>query len=174
MITTSEAVIKTVCQPTSVAEGLQIADQLIKELSTTAGIGLAANQINIHKRVFVLSIPDDENSLYLTTKHINPVIHSLYEPHLFNSEGCLSYPDTVITTIRYNQATVSDLLRPEPYTLRGIHAVAFQHELDHLDGKTMFESKPKEIGPNSRCPCKSGKKFKACCRLALAKKGVSI
>jgi uncharacterized protein YecA (UPF0149 family) len=55
---------------------------------------------------------------------------------------------------------------------RNIEAIAVQHEIDHMDGKTLFDCEIKEVGQqiisdkigrNELCPCGSGKKYKKCC-----------
>jgi peptide deformylase len=93
------------------------------------GAGLAANQIGVNLRIFVLNI--DGMRVY-----INPEILHSESLAPFFGEGCLSFPNEIICTRRYEKITIwAD--NCETRELEGLEAIAFQHELDHLDGITM-------------------------------------
>lgn len=153
----------------SVAEALSIVDQLTAELDKTTGIGLAANQIGIHKKVFIISVPetildDGKPCTYTIKMHFaNPQIVKLEEPIYFSNEGCLSFPEERCNTVRFNKVIIRDLLSAEGRELHGLRAVVAQHELDHVFGITMHKRKQNAIDSNDPCPCRSGKKFKKCC-----------
>ncbi len=155
MIITSEKDLRQVCESVSLEEGKKIAKQLSDVLEKTSnGVALAAPQIGIYKRVFVVKTHTGIQSF------INPVIVHKSNPFINYQEGCLSFPGKRIDTIRYNNVGVQDDLNGEQlYT--NFAAVAVQHEYYHLDGKLMFDfQKPK---PYEKCFCESGNKFKFCC-----------
>ncbi|SFP87820.1 peptide deformylase [Nitrosomonas cryotolerans] len=115
---------------------------LIKDMAETMysapGIGLAATQVDVHKRVIVIDISDTHNQL-LTL--INPEIvassgESDYE------EGCLSVPGVYGKVRRAESVTVQALdIEGNPFVLDadGLLAVCIQHEMDHLTGKVFVE-----------------------------------
>ena len=86
--------------------------------------------------------------------------HNLME---FDNEGCLSFPGKIITTKRYNEIMITDLLRPNGIVATGLEAVVIQHEIGHTFGEIMFDyqiTRPKSR--NLKCWCNSGKKYKKC------------
>tara|TARA_Y100001973_G_C5104672_1_gene284496 strand:- start:319 stop:927 length:609 start_codon:yes stop_codon:yes gene_type:complete len=152
MITKDLKELKTPCEPcSSVEEGQEIAVKLLEELNKDKnGIGLAANQIGINKRVCVVNVKEP---IVL----INPVIESK-SPEVFAfAEGCLSFPDTVIKTIRHKSVTITadnhtgklhfgvwnehneDGYNKEDKLNYALECACVQHEIDHLDGITMFD-----------------------------------
>lgn len=113
--------------------------QLVRDMAETMydapGIGLAAPQIGVHQRVIVIDIAGSEEPPDLITA-INPVIvHA--EGETFEEEGCLSVPKYAANVRRHAKIVVKGLNgEGEETTWRaeGLLAVAFQHEIDHLDG----------------------------------------
>jgi len=95
------------------------------------GLGLAANQIGSNLRVFVLNF----NGMRV---YANPEIVEQEGEFIFDGEGCLSFPGEIYCTRRFNRIKICSDSRPDEI-LTGIEAVAFQHELDHLDGITMHK-----------------------------------
>ena len=104
------------------------------------GIGLAATQVNVHKRVIVIDVSDDRTDPKI---FINPEFEIKDNKSLFSfSEGCLSIPG-------YNE----EITRPDKILLKwqdvngkfheeepeGILTVCIQHEIDHLEGKLMVD-----------------------------------
>lgn len=138
-----------------IEEGEEIASKLFRVLTErNDGIGLAANQIGIQKRVVVINVKEP---IYL----INPVIKEA-EGELIYSETCLSFPNKEVRTKRFSSifvtsdnypdglyCDVSDVPLDKNFwkNLDVLECVALQHELSHIDGKTMFdfEYKPKPI-----------------------------
>lgn len=95
------------------------------------GAGLAANQIGADLRIFVLNV----NSFDV---YINPQILQKRSLAPFFGEGCLSFPNEILCTRRYEEIVIrAD--NCEEKTLTGLEAIAFQHELDHLDGIIMHD-----------------------------------
>ena len=98
------------------------------------GIGLAANQIGELKRVIVIHAKGFKQEL------INPVIVKRGKAKDSSKEGCLSFPGMEVTMIRHKSITVEGYDRdwnPIRRKLNGLAAFCVQHEVDHLDGKTI-------------------------------------
>jgi peptide deformylase len=115
---------------------------LIRDMAETMyqapGIGLAATQVNVSKRVMVIDHSDDRNELQV---FINPVIRS-HRGETETEEGCLSVPGIVAPIKRAEEITVTALDsegQHNEYTASGILAICLQHELDHLDGKVFVD-----------------------------------
>jgi len=121
-------------------EGESIAKQLFEALSNSKyGVGLAANQIGINKKVCVVNV---ERPLYF----INPKIVSSYGQIQFDNEGCLSFPKDIIKTERENIISVAadnfngiNFFSCEGGKNNKLECVCIQHEIDHLYGITMYE-----------------------------------
>jgi peptide deformylase len=151
-------------------------DELIEKMKQVLrdhpeGVGLSAPQIGVYKRVIVVRLPGDPKTKTETVYYtfVNPIILDKDRCFIFRREGCLSFPGQFISTLRYRRVTVKD-----DYNLNesgekmtrifsGMMAVVLQHEVDHLNGVTIFDRMKKEIGRNEKCPCGSGKKYKKCC-----------
>lgn len=115
---------------------------LVRDMAETMyaapGIGLAATQVDVHRRVIVIDISDTRDQLLVL---INPEItrrsgESDYE------EGCLSVPGVYGKVPRAERVTIEALDRNgKPFTLDadGLLAVCVQHEMDHLLGKVFVE-----------------------------------
>jgi peptide deformylase len=113
--------------------------ELVRDMAETMyaapGIGLAAPQIGVHQRILVIDIAgkDEQPDLIVA---INPVIvHA--EGEVYEEEGCLSVPKYAANVRRHARLVVKALnLKGEEVTYRadGLLAIAFQHEIDHLDG----------------------------------------
>jgi peptide deformylase len=120
-------------------EALQrLIDDMIETMYAAPGIGLAATQIGIPQRVFVIDLSVGRNPADLTVM-VNPVFVELDGVQL-EEEGCLSVPGFNATVVRPARAVVKGLDRDGiERTIEGkeLLARAFQHEMDHLDG-TVF------------------------------------
>lgn len=103
------------------------------------GVGLAATQVNVHKRVVVIDVTEDKSQPLV---FINPEITVLDEALCDYDEGCLSVPGFYETVTRPGHIRVKALDRDgnafemEP---QGLLAVCIQHELDHLNGKLFVD-----------------------------------
>tara|TARA_Y100000593_G_scaffold60278_1_gene111735 strand:+ start:886 stop:1473 length:588 start_codon:yes stop_codon:yes gene_type:complete len=149
MIIKEKSKLTEICEPcSSVEEGEEIAAKLLNELvHSEEGIGLAANQIGINKRVCVINVTEP---LIL----INPeIIEKSNDMYAFK-EGCLSFPKKFITTVRHKQIKIKADNHKEPIELKVIEdsdknayltsayeVACVQHEIDHLYGITMFDRK---------------------------------
>jgi peptide deformylase len=115
---------------------------LVRDMAQTMyaapGMGLAATQVNVHKRVVVIDASETRDQLLVL---INPEIVSR-EGAQFCEEGCLSVPGIYEAVERSERVTVSALrIDGKPFTLtaEGMLAVCIQHELDHLEGKVFVD-----------------------------------
>lgn len=113
-----------------------LSDRLHRVMDQEGGIGLAANQVGLRDRCFVMSI----NGRKWTC--INPEIVEMATDLTEFNEGCLSFPGESCIITRPNTITVSytDINRAVVVEqLTGLAARCFQHELDHLNGITMWD-----------------------------------
>ena len=171
MIITEEAKLRLMCEEVkTVKEGEEIGVQLFKELyESQTGIGLAANQIGINKRVCVINVKEP---IVL----INPRIVDHSEEQFVFAEGCLSFPGKHVRTGRYVDVTVEadnhegklKFSADSKDINDAFECACVQHEIDHLDGITMFDRAvvaqpyraPEKIGRNERVTITDGKETK--------------
>lgn len=102
------------------------------------GVGIAAPQINISKRIILVDATKAKRPVENHGRLIllNPVIVS-HSGRQFFREGCMSIPDMVANVPRYDEITVAAYdqdFRPVIIETRGFESVILQHEIDHLDG----------------------------------------
>lgn len=119
-------------------------EEMIQKYDLRPGVGIAAPQVNVLKRIFALHF-DENSGENLSLIAINPKIvsHSVERAYLAGGEGCLSVDRAVPGYVpRYARITVKAFdLEGKEYKLRlkGLPAIAFQHELDHLNGIMFFD-----------------------------------
>jgi peptide deformylase len=118
----------------------QLIDDMIETMYAAPGVGLAATQVGVPVRVFVidLSLGRDPKGLIVM---VNPEFVSRDGMQL-EEEGCLSVPGFNATVVRPARATVKGLDRHgQEQTIEGttLLARAFQHEMDHLDGMVFID-----------------------------------
>ena len=116
-----------------------IIDQMFFTMYEEKGIGLAATQVNIHKRIIVIDISENKDEKVCL---INPKILLLSEETDSMEEGCLSVPgfyesvtrskDVKVTTLNYNGEKI--VLEAD-----GLLSTCIQHEIDHLNGKLFVD-----------------------------------
>ena len=116
--------------------------KLIKDMAETMysanGIGLAATQVNVHKRLLVLDISENRDQLRV---YINPQILS-EEGEQSCEEGCLSVPGVYANVKRAENVLIKAQDVDGKYfeeQLEGLHAVCVQHEMDHLIGRLFVD-----------------------------------
>ncbi|MFW6115026.1 MAG: peptide deformylase [Thermodesulfobacteriota bacterium] len=130
------------------AEPVLDIDQDIQDLITVmgelmysaSGIGLAANQVGIAKRIFVYDLDYREKGRHLKVM-INPSI-VLAEDRIDFEEGCLSVPDFLAKTARSKYVKAEGLDsngNPLDIEAEGLLAVCIQHEIDHLNGTLILD-----------------------------------
>ena len=116
--------------------------KLVRDLAETMyaapGVGLAATQVNVHKRVIVIDISSERDDLLVL---INPEIVAS-EGALETEEGCLSVPgyyDKVTRAAKVRVRAQNERGEPFEREAEGTLAVCIQHEMDHLLGKVFVE-----------------------------------
>jgi peptide deformylase len=165
IIKNNEHAIRLFCQDVLPDEVGTLIDTLEKELewsnlSGATGIGLAAPQLGIAKKIAIVRIGNLKINL------VNCNIEKLYDPFIFQQEGCLSFPGRIENTNRFQEVYIkNNLVYPYNFTVTGLIAVCCQHEIEHYNNKLFFENKVKikNQAPNERCLCNSGLKYKKCC-----------
>jgi len=116
--------------------------KLVRDMAETMyaapGVGLAATQVNVHKRIIVIDVSEARDDLRV---FINPELVAA-EGEAESEEGCLSVPGYYDKVRRAAKVTVRALdEHGEPFTLttEGMLAVCIQHEMDHLVGKVFVD-----------------------------------
>jgi len=102
------------------------------------GIGLAATQVNVHKRLIVMDVSEDRSQPLVL---INPSVTEI-EGQITHEEGCLSVPEHYENVERVEHIEVTALDRDgKEFTMRadGLLSVCIQHECDHLEGKLFVD-----------------------------------
>ncbi len=143
-----ERVLKTPCPPLDYAAFKPHLPDLLKDMwatmSAAHGVGLAAPQVGLSLRVAVIDVKREGKSNRIVL--INPEVLTL-EGELNNEEGCLSLPGVYAKLRRHARARVRALDEHgemRELTGEGLLARAFQHEIDHLDGKLYIDRIPFE------------------------------
>ena len=114
-----------------------VADML-ETMYEAPGIGLAATQVDVHKRVLVLDLSEERNQPFCL---INPEIVSK-EGQTSHEEGCLSVPGVYEEVERAERVSIKALNeKGEPIEMEaeGLLAICIQHEMDHLEGKLFVD-----------------------------------
>ena len=114
----------------------RLMDDMLDTMYAAPGIGLAAIQIGVPKRIIVMDISRDENKAE-PRYFVNPVIKSRNSEKVKYEEGCLSVPDQFAEIERPNSCEVEYLdYRGKKKILKaeGLLATCIQHEMDHLEG----------------------------------------
>lgn len=116
-------------------EVIQLARDMAETMYAAPGVGLAAPQVGVLKRIIVIDVSGKEEEPRLITV-INPVITHA-EGSVYEEEGCLSVPEYSASVRRHERVTVRGLSQEGQeriWQADGLLAIAFQHEIDHLDG----------------------------------------
>jgi peptide deformylase len=127
-------------------------DDMAATMYAANGIGLAAPQVGVSERIVVVAVPlregvseeaeedEEAGTKAFLTELVNPVIIERTGVQYYD-EGCLSVPDFTLEVERAERIVVDALDRdgePFRFEARGFYAVVFQHEIDHLDGITLY------------------------------------
>jgi peptide deformylase len=116
----------------------QIVKDMLETMYDENGIGLAATQVDIHRRIVVIDVSEERNEPIVL---INPVI-SKQDGKTVSEEGCLSVPHSYAKVDRAETVTVTALNeKGEEFSLDAdeLLAICIQHELDHLKGKLFID-----------------------------------
>ena len=116
----------------------QLIDNMLETMYAAPGIGLAASQVDVHKRVIVIDISRSGDSPHV---FVNPQL-TLSGGTVETNEGCLSVPGFYEPVTRRERVRVQALDRNgEPFELQAddVLSVCIQHECDHLEGKLFVD-----------------------------------
>ncbi len=133
--------LRTKAQPVDSVDDniLQLLDDLLETMYDAPGVGLAATQVNIHQRVVVIDVSDEQDQPLV---FINPEVTVLEGDSRDYDEGCLSVPGFYETVSRPESVRVNAIGRDgEAFEMTpdGLLAVCIQHEIDHLNGKLFVD-----------------------------------
>ena len=116
----------------------QLADDMLETMYAAPGIGLAATQVNVHKRLLVVDVSSERESPLCL---VNPrILEARGEGEM--DEGCLSVPGTYEAVRRpeWVRVAAQDVEgQPLEFEFEGLLAVCVQHEMDHLEGKLFVD-----------------------------------
>ena len=137
-----DPVLRKMCLPIENIDGelVTLAENMVETTLAAPGVGLAANQIGLPWRLFVVNIGVETDKDNLVTV-VNPEITAMEGSEL-GEEGCLSIPDVIAEVKRASQIEIKgyDLDGNEiRYEAEGYLARAFQHEMDHLNGVLFWD-----------------------------------
>ena len=119
-------------------------DKIAEKYGLRPGVGLAAPQINVSKRMIAVHVTDEKDKLY-SYALFNPKIisHSVQQAYLTYGEGCLSIEESIPGyVVRSERVTVSGFDidgNKVKIRLKGMPAIVFQHEIDHLNGVLFYD-----------------------------------
>ena len=118
----------------------KLSEDMLETMYEGSGIGLAATQVNVHKRIIVVDISEEKNSPLIL---VNPTLKKIINPEKKSySEGCLSVPGFYEELLRPSSVEInaSSINGDEVNIVtEGLLSVVIQHEMDHLDGKMMVD-----------------------------------
>ena len=145
IVTSEDEVLRKKCRPVEkiTPRTLTLLDDMLDTMRAANGVGLAAPQVGILRRIVIVDIGEG------LIEMINPEIVAT-EGEQEGEEGCLSVPDEVGIVKRPNIVTVKAIDRNgEPFTIRGegLLARAFCHEIDHLDGILYIDKASRMLTP---------------------------
>lgn len=119
-----------------------LVDAMFETMEEADGVGLAAPQVGVSQRLFVIDVRDGKRWTF-----INPEIIATSEECESAEEGCLSIPGVFSEVSRAVRVTVqAQNIQGKPFTVEadGLFARAIQHELDHLNGVLFIDRLDKE------------------------------
>lgn len=133
--------LRTVAEPIGEVtdEIRQLCTDMLETMYEAPGIGLAATQVNVHKRLLVCDISEDSSKPLV---FINPEIQNSSEELSTYEEGCLSVPGFFEEVERPDKILVKALnAKGEEFEMEidGLLSTCVQHEIDHLDGKLFVD-----------------------------------
>ena len=117
---------------------VKLSEDMLETMYAAPGIGLAATQVNVHQRMIVVDVSDNQDTPYVL---VNPEL-TLAGDKLESDEGCLSVPGFYEPVVRFEKAHVTALTptgESQSFDAEGLLAVCIQHECDHLDGKLFVD-----------------------------------
>lgn len=138
-----DPVLRLVAEPIAmVDDGVRkLASDMLETMYAAPGVGLAAPQIGVSRRLIVLDVSetDEDKQPYVM---INPRIVKRSDAPNVHEEGCLSIPDVRVEIERPAEVVVAYLDRdgkPQELAASALLATCIQHEIDHLDGRLLID-----------------------------------
>lgn len=133
--------LRTIAKPVTEFDAAlgKLIDDMIETMYEADGVGLAATQVDVHKRLVVIDVSEERNAPLVFA---NPEITVLDDNTREVKEGCLSVPGFYEPVTRPEHVRVRAQDRngkPFELTPEGLLAVCIQHELDHLNGKLFVD-----------------------------------
>ncbi len=138
IITAPDPRLKQACDPVDQVddEVRQLLDDMLETMYDAPGIGLAAPQVGVLKRVIVVDVShEDEDNAPL--KMVNPELTWVSDHDASYDEGCLSLPEHYAEVVRPAEIKVTYLDeqgKKQELAAEGLMATCIQHEMDHLEG----------------------------------------
>ena len=123
-------------------EDLLLAEEMMDIMMRAPGVGLAANQIGVLKKIVTINIQDKEKNLDNKYVLFNPKIIFFSKETVIMEEGCLSIPDQFADIERPKEIIVeytSEKKKLVKKRIDGVEARVLQHEIDHLSGKLFVD-----------------------------------
>ena len=144
IITVPDPLLRTSSTPIERVDAalLRLADDMLETMYKAPGVGLAAVQVGVARRLIVLDVAEREDAPPSPMVLINPEILRRGEAIAPYEEGCLSLPDVRIEIERPTSVLVRYLDREgkqHEIDAQGLLATVIQHEVDHLDGKLIID-----------------------------------
>lgn len=127
-----------------------VAREMLLVMYASRGVGLAAPQVGINKRLMVFNAEGDQKAWLQEVVMVNPVIVAQSKPSVVDVEGCLSFPLMAGQVRRHEWVKVeAKRLNGKTFKVKfeGWKARIFQHEFDHLDGVLYIDRLEEEDGP---------------------------
>ena len=143
IITIPDPILRKISDPVERVDGavVKLMDDMLETMYAAPGIGLAAIQVGVPRRVVVIDVSDDDG-VKKPLAMANPEIVALGSKTRVYEEGCLSIPDFRLDIERPETVTVRYVDRDgkeQELAADGLLATAIQHELDHLDGQLIID-----------------------------------
>lgn len=143
IVTIPDPILRKISEPVERvdAETLRLMDDMLETMYAAPGIGLAAIQVGVPRRIVVIDA-SKEGEPRAPQCFVNPQIVALGSTTRPYEEGCLSIPDVLVDIERPATVTVSYIDREgkqQELEADGLLATALQHEIDHLDGHLIID-----------------------------------
>ncbi|MGL4396678.1 MAG: peptide deformylase [Hyphomicrobium sp.] len=143
IITIPDPVLRKISDPIESVDSsvLKLMDDMLETMYAAPGIGLAAIQVGVPKRIVVIDTADDGEEKKPICL-VNPEIVQIGSTTRLYEEGCLSIPDVRVEIERPETVTIRYVDRAgktQELAAEGLLATAIQHELDHLDGQLIID-----------------------------------
>lgn len=139
-----DPILRTVLTPADLnnfADNSSLASAMLEILNKVRGFGLAANQVGVNRRMFVINV-EPEYQAQFDSVYLNPKFEARSENETKLDEGCISFPYLFANISRADWVILSWFTlngERKQHTFHGITARVMQHEMDHLEGKTILD-----------------------------------